>query len=1018
MKKRTKYLAFLLPALILCVILCALAGSAFAEGDPTYTFDEATHTLTLTGGDFSKDNKWVIDQNWSYIGKVVAEPGVRFVGDCQSLFSGMSYVTEMDLHNVDVSQMTNSYNLFTGACSSLQTLNVAGWNLAGITDAYCLFGSCSRLKTLDLSTWDVSHITNFRLMFSGCSGLTSLNLSGWDVSSATNMYSMFERCSGLTTLNLSSWDVSHVTSMDSLFYGCTRLQNLNVANWDVSSVTDMDCLFYDCRGLTSLNVASWNIASVTSAGNVFNNCTGLTALDLTGWSLYNIYPGNAQGLFQGMTNLASLTLSPPDPNRTAYPDQNWWHLNNGSNGEGWVAEGTTQLVSGTGTYALIPAPAETTTFVWNPAGPRFTYDADTKALTLNYGDYDENTVWSGVPTASVKSVTAAQGVRFVGDCSGLFYLFEACESMDLHLADTSGMTSAQGMFAGCSALTALNVAGWNTSALTDLSYMLQYCWDLPSLDLSSWNTSAVENMKYAFHECKSLATLNVADWNTSAVTNMGSLFRDCYELTALDLTGWDVSSVTNMSHMFYSVCNELTTLDLSAWDFSSVTTMDYMFTECYSLATLTLPDGNISSVTDIEGMFKDCYALTALDLSGFSLTQMPVADELFSGANALAELTLPAEIGVGDFMCLNNGDYRYSAPGWIVKGDAGATVVSGAGEYAVIAPADESTTYVWLLNVADHPSAVTAFDAEGHWLYCPDCGRGLEGTYAEHDFDNYEDIDRVQITVPNSNAQSILDLPANTPIGVGNTVQFINDEDEMSFTYLPDDSGRVSCKDDESQSLYLPGGFATTPATPWPAFTNKYNVIVPGAAMDMWVNYDDCGYGYLEMLIAHGSHGKIWADRWFVSAGETVTFGVGSFPGYGCRIAVKSGGTEIPYQPTQRENEYSFTMPAGNVLIEPTFYELPALRLPGGTLTIGESAFENSGACVVYIPDGCTAIGPAAFKDCKSLQVIHIPASVTEIDDTAFDGCVWVYIYGERNSAAYEFYRTHHNVSFYQEGEA
>ena len=315
-------------------------------------------------------------------------------------------------------------------------------------------------------------------------------------------------------------------------------------------------------------------------------------------------------------------------------------------------------------------------------------------------------------------------------------------------------------------------------------------------------------------------------------------------------------------------------------------------------------------------------------------------------------------------------------------------------------------------------NAVTAFDAEGHWLYCPDCGRGLEGTYQEHDFDDWEDIDRVQITVPNSNAHSIADLPANTPIGVGNTVQFINDEDEMSFTYLPDDSGRISCRDDASDSLYLPGGFETTPATPWPAFANKYNVIVPGAAMDMWVNYENCGYGYLEMLIAHGEHGKLWADRWFVSAGETVTFGVGSFPGYGCRIAVKTGGVAVAFAPGENEGEYTFTMPAGNVVIEPTFYELPTLRLPGGTLTIEESAFENSGACVVYIPDGCTTIGKNAFKDCKSLQMIHIPASVTEIDDTAFDGCTWVCIYGERDSAAYEYYLTHDNVRFNSEGDA
>ena len=1016
MKNRIKLPVGILAVLALCLVLCLLSAGALADGDPTWTFDEITHTLTLTGGDFSSDNKWVKESSWSYIGRVAADPGVRFVGNCRELFDGLYDVTEMDLHNVDVSQMTNSFNLFTGAGPSLRTLNVAGWNLAGITDAYCIFGSCNYLTSLDLSSWNVSNITDFRTMFYNCSRLTSLNLTGWDVSNATGMSNMFGGCTGLTALDLSTWNVSHVTNMGSMFYNCTSLQSLNVANWDVSSVTDMSSMFYNCRGLTALDVANWNTASLTSVGYAFYNCTGLTALDLTGWDLYNVYPGNAWGLFSGMTNLASLTLSPPDPARTGYSNQTYWYLNNGSNGEGWVASGTTELVSGTGQYALIPAPVEVTTFIWNPLGPRFSYDANTKALTLNYGDYNGDSTFDSVPTGSVKSVTVEQGVRFVGDCYGLFYLFSACESMDLHLADTSAMTSAQGMFTGCYALTSLNVTGWDTSSVTDISFLLQYCKALPSLDLSSWNVSAVVNMEYAFHDCESLATLNIANWNTSSVTNMDSLFRDCYALTALDLTLWDVSSVENMSHMFYSVSNELTTLNLSTWNVSRVETMAYMFTECYTLATLTLPGGNISSVTDIEGMFKDCYALTSLDLSGFSFTVAPFAENMFYGADALAELTLPAGIGIGSFMCLNNGDWHYSAPGWIVRGDAAATVVSGEGEYAVIAAPAQATTFVWRFNSASHSNAVTAFDTAGHWLYCPDCARGLEGTYEEHSFKWYEDIDRVQITVPNSNAQSITDLRANTPIGVNNTVQFINDTDEMSFTYLPDDSGRISCRDDESESLYLPGGFGSKPSDPWPAFTNKYNIIVPGATMDMWVEYEDCGYGFLEMGIAHGSNGKIWADRWFVSAGENVTFGVSSFPGYGCRITVKTGSTEVPYTPGENEGEYTFMMPAGNVVIEPAFYELPVMYLPDGTLTIEDGAFENCGAFVVYIPDGCTSIGANAFAYCKNLQVVHIPASVTEIHTTAFEGCTWVYIYGERDSEAYEYYRMHDNVAFYGEG--
>ena len=158
------------------------------------------------------------------------------------------------------------------------------------------------------------------------------------------------------------------------------------------------------------------------------------------------------------------------------------------------------------------------------------------------------------------------------------------------------------------------------------------------------------------------------------------------------------------------------------------------------------------------------------------------------------------------------------------------------------------------------------------------------------------------------------------------------------------------------------------------------------------------------------------SDKWFAKAGDTVSFGAGSFPGYGCRIAVKCGGTEVAYTQGEWEGEYSFTMPEGNVVIEPAFYELPALQLPSGTLTVGEAAFSGCGAWVVYVNDGCTALGPEAFKDCENLQVIHIPASVTEISDTAFDGCdMDLWICGETGSAAETFCQTH-RPHFHQEG--
>ena len=64
-----------------------------------------------------------------------------------------------------------------------------------------------------------------------------------------------------------------------------------------------------------------------------------------------------------------------------------------------------------------------------------------------------------------------------------------------------------------------------------------------------------------------------------------------------------------------------------------------------------------------------------------------------------------------------------------------------------------------------------------------------------------------------------------------------------------------------------------------------------------------------------------------------------------------------------------------------------ALRLPNALSEIGEEAFAGVPAETVYLPDGVTAIGERAFADCAALRAVRIPASVTEIADSALSGC-------------------------------
>lgn len=138
--------------------------------------------------------------------------------------------------------------------------------------------------------------------------------------------------------------------------------------------------------------------------------------------------------------------------------------------------------------------------------------------------------------------------------------------------DTSRVTSAYGMFNGCSALVAL-----------------------PMLD-----TSRVDSMGSMFLDCYSLVC--VPQLNTSNVGVMNSMFSGCYSL--VHVPQFDTSAVYNMNSMFYA-CYSLTCVP--NMDTSKVTDMMDMFSSCSALKRIVQMDA--SNVQDVDGMFFDCYSL-------------------------------------------------------------------------------------------------------------------------------------------------------------------------------------------------------------------------------------------------------------------------------------------------------------------------------------------------------------------------------------------------------------------------
>jgi surface protein len=146
-------------------------------------------------------------------------------------------------------------------CSLLTNFDVSNWDVSNVTNMSRLFQGCVAMTTINCDNWDVGNVESFERTFHQLN-IVTLNLSSWDVSSATDMQIMFGTSNLLTSIgDISSWDVGNVTNMSSTF-ACKLLQSVNdTGNWDVSSVVNMSNMF-DSNDEINISLANWTITQV------------------------------------------------------------------------------------------------------------------------------------------------------------------------------------------------------------------------------------------------------------------------------------------------------------------------------------------------------------------------------------------------------------------------------------------------------------------------------------------------------------------------------------------------------------------------------------------------------------------------------------------------------------------------------------------------------------------------------------------------------------------------------------
>ena len=176
--------------------------------------------------------------------------------------------------------------------------------------------------------------------------------------------------------------------------------------------------------------------------------------------------------------------------------------------------------------------------------------------------------------------------------------------------------------------------------------------------------------------------------------------------------------------------------------------------------------------------------------------------------------------------------------------------------------------------------------------------------------------------------------------------------------------GAVQAQRETMTLAFVPGASRSLPLEPWmqlQMFGSGHPLILYDDASGIEtldVNLDGTG----DLLITHPD--ETTTDITLTLLAGCTAFGTHHFTFTGA---------------TERYGTISFA------LLTPVFGTAD-FTLPSGTVTVGESAFENDTQITAVDAGSVTSIGVNAFKGCTGLTKIRLPKDCT-IAGTAFDGC-------------------------------
>ncbi len=155
------------------------------------------------------------------------------VATMQQMFAECSSLQILDLSSFNVAKVLNMNEMFQFVTAKLI---LTGWKIRGNDvmslashGAALLFDDCSSSEII-ANDWDVSNVNNFSGLFSNCSSLETLNISGWNFSTGCVARGFFAGCTSLSNVTgMNEWNLSNfnlnAAPFAAICQNCTALGN-------------------------------------------------------------------------------------------------------------------------------------------------------------------------------------------------------------------------------------------------------------------------------------------------------------------------------------------------------------------------------------------------------------------------------------------------------------------------------------------------------------------------------------------------------------------------------------------------------------------------------------------------------------------------------------------------------------------------------------------------------------------------------------------------------------------------